>query len=75
VDHLAQRLPVSRPAVSQHLEVLKDAGLVVDRPDGNGRIYPLDPEGCDDFPTSTGSGSAPRPPQSQRRAEQEKPDE
>jgi len=36
---LAAHLPVSRPAVSQHLKVLKDAGLVTDRPDGNRRIY------------------------------------
>jgi DNA-binding transcriptional ArsR family regulator len=36
---------VSRPAVSQHLKVLKDAGLVLDRPAGNRRIYHLNPEG------------------------------
>jgi DNA-binding transcriptional ArsR family regulator len=36
---------VSRPAVSQHLKVLKDAGLVIDRPVGNRRIYQLNPEG------------------------------
>jgi len=40
-----RELPVSRPAVSQHLKVLKDARLVVDRPAGNRRIYQLDPEG------------------------------
>jgi DNA-binding transcriptional ArsR family regulator len=45
VGELAGELPVSRPAVSQHLRVLKDAGLVVDRPAGNRRIYQLDPEG------------------------------
>ena len=38
-------MPVSRPAVSQHLKVLKDAGLVVDRADGNRRIYAVDPDG------------------------------
>jgi DNA-binding transcriptional ArsR family regulator len=38
-------LPVSRPAVSQHLKVLKGAGLVVDRPAGNRRIYQLEPDG------------------------------
>jgi DNA-binding transcriptional ArsR family regulator len=38
-------LPVSRPAVSQHLRVLKDARLVTDRRDGNRRIYQLDPDG------------------------------
>jgi DNA-binding transcriptional ArsR family regulator len=45
VGELASRLPVTRPAVSQHLKVLKDAGLVVDRPDGNRRIYQVDPTG------------------------------
>jgi DNA-binding transcriptional ArsR family regulator len=47
VRELADDLPVSRPAVSQHLKVLKDAGLVVDHPDGTRRIYQLDPEGVD----------------------------
>jgi DNA-binding transcriptional ArsR family regulator len=45
VGELASELPVSRPAVSQHLKVLKDAGLVVDRRAGNRRIYQLDPVG------------------------------
>jgi DNA-binding transcriptional ArsR family regulator len=45
VVELAGELPVSRPAVSQHLKVLKDAGLVIDRPDGTRRIYCVDPEG------------------------------
>jgi DNA-binding transcriptional ArsR family regulator len=45
VGELASELPVSRPAVSQHLKVLKDARLVVDRRDGNRRIYQLDPDG------------------------------
>ena len=45
VGELARELQVSRPAVSQHLKVLKDAGLVVDRPAGNRRIYQLDPDG------------------------------
>jgi DNA-binding transcriptional ArsR family regulator len=45
VGELARELPVSRPAVSQHLKVLKDARLVVDRPDGNRRIYQVDPAG------------------------------
>jgi DNA-binding transcriptional ArsR family regulator len=45
VGELARDLPVSRPAVSQHLRVLKDAGLVVDRPAGARRIYQLDPDG------------------------------
>jgi DNA-binding transcriptional ArsR family regulator len=45
VGELAGELPVSRPAVSQHLKVLKGAGLVVDRPAGSRRIYHLDPAG------------------------------
>jgi DNA-binding transcriptional ArsR family regulator len=45
VGELAAELPVSRPAVSQHLKVLKDAGLVVDRPAGNRRIYHVNPDG------------------------------
>ena len=45
VGDLARELPVSRPAVSQHLAVLKEAGLVVDRQDGTRRLYQLDPDG------------------------------
>jgi DNA-binding transcriptional ArsR family regulator len=45
VGELAEGLPVTRPAVSQHLRVLKDAGLVFDRPDGTRRLYQLDPDG------------------------------
>jgi DNA-binding transcriptional ArsR family regulator len=45
VGELARELPVSRPAVSQHLKVLKDAGLVIDRPVGTRRIYQLNPDG------------------------------
>jgi DNA-binding transcriptional ArsR family regulator len=45
VGQLAAGLPVSRPAVSQHLKVLKRAGLVVDRAVGNRRVYALDPGG------------------------------
>jgi DNA-binding transcriptional ArsR family regulator len=45
VGELARRLPVTRPAVSQHLKVLKDAGLVIDRRAGNRRIYQLHPDG------------------------------
>ena len=45
VGELAGGLPVSRPAVSQHLKVLKEAGLVIDTRAGNRRIYRLDPEG------------------------------
>lgn len=45
VSEIASGLPVSRPAVSQHLKVLKQAGLVVDHADGVRRIYRIDPEG------------------------------
>jgi DNA-binding transcriptional ArsR family regulator len=45
VGELARGLPVSRPAVSQHLKVLKDAGLVVDKRAGKQRIYQVDPDG------------------------------
>ena len=47
VGELAREFPVSRPAVSQHLRVLKDAGLVVDRRDGNRRLYAVDRTGVD----------------------------
>jgi DNA-binding transcriptional ArsR family regulator len=43
VGELAEELPVSRPAVSQHLKVLKDAGLVFDRASGTRRVYHVDP--------------------------------
>lgn len=45
VNELARLLPVSRPAVSQHLRVLKEAGLVTDTRDGTRRLYQLNPEG------------------------------
>jgi DNA-binding transcriptional ArsR family regulator len=45
VGVLANRLPISRPAVSQHLRVLKAAGLVLDRPSGTRRLYEIDPAG------------------------------
>ena len=44
VTSLADALPVSRPAVSQHLKVLKDVGLVTDRADGTRRIYTVQPD-------------------------------
>jgi DNA-binding transcriptional ArsR family regulator len=47
VGEVAKGLPVSRPAVSQHLKVLKEAGLVIDRPDGTRRLYQLDPTGIE----------------------------
>jgi DNA-binding transcriptional ArsR family regulator len=49
VTELAGELPVSRPAVSQHLKVLKEAGLVSDRAVGNRRIYRMDPRGLQDL--------------------------
>jgi DNA-binding transcriptional ArsR family regulator len=45
VNELARKMPVSRPAVSQHLKVLKNAGLVMDSRKGTRRLYQLDPEG------------------------------
>ena len=47
VREIADRLPISRPAVSRHLRVLKDAGLVGDQPDGTRRVYELREEGVD----------------------------
>jgi DNA-binding transcriptional ArsR family regulator len=45
VGEIARTLPVSRPAVSQHLKVLKDAGMVADRAEGTRRVYHIDPAG------------------------------
>jgi DNA-binding transcriptional ArsR family regulator len=45
VGEIARGLPVSRPAVSQHLKVLKAAGLVRDRAEGTRRVYSIDPHG------------------------------
>jgi DNA-binding transcriptional ArsR family regulator len=45
VGDIAHAMPVSRPAVSQHLKVLKEAGLVTDRAEGTRRVYYLDPKG------------------------------
>ena len=45
VGELAKGMPVSRPAVSQHLKVLKEAGLVTDEADGTRRVYHIDPDG------------------------------
>ena len=47
VQQIADQLPISRPAVSRHLRLLKDAGLVVDEPDGTRRIYRLRDEGVE----------------------------
>ncbi len=63
VADIAAELPVSRPAVSQHLRVLKDAGLVTERREGTRRLYRLDPDGLgelrdyfDDFWTEALAG-------------------
>ena len=47
VQELADRLPISRPAVSRHLKLLKDAGLVTDRAEGTRRLYRLHDEGIE----------------------------
>ena len=47
VGELASHFPVSRPAISQHLRILKDANLVLDRPEGTRRLYELNPAGFD----------------------------
>lgn len=47
VQQIADELPISRPAVSRHLRLLKDAGLVADEADGTRRIYQLRDEGID----------------------------
>ena len=49
VGELAEGLPVTRPAVSQHLTVLKDAGLVTDRKVGTRRLYQVDPQALADL--------------------------
>jgi len=47
VGQLAEALPISRPAVSRHLRLLKEAGMVAERPEGTRRIYHLEQEGAD----------------------------
>jgi DNA-binding transcriptional ArsR family regulator len=49
VGEIAARLPVSRPAVSQHLRVLKEAGLVTERQNGTRRLYRVNPDGLDEL--------------------------
>ena len=49
VGELAELVPVSRPAVSQHLKVMKEVGLVRDERDGTRRIYHLDPDGVSEM--------------------------
>ena len=48
VAEISRGLPVSRPAVSQHLRVLKDAGLVFARPQGTRQLYQVDPSGIEE---------------------------
>ena len=47
VGKLARDFPISRPAISQHLYILKQANLVLDRPEGNRRLYQINPDGFD----------------------------
>jgi DNA-binding transcriptional ArsR family regulator len=47
VQQLADELPISRPAVSRHLRLLKEAGLVADRPEGTRRLYRLHDDGIE----------------------------
>ena len=47
VGQIAREFPISRPAISQHLRVLKDANLVIDRPAGTRRLYELNPAGVE----------------------------
>jgi DNA-binding transcriptional ArsR family regulator len=47
VQEIAEAMPISRPAVSRHLRLLKDAGLVVERAEGTRRIYQLQAQGVD----------------------------
>lgn len=49
VTEIAEQLPISRPAVSQHLKVLQEAGLVRSSPKGTARIYAVRPEGLEDL--------------------------
>ena len=58
---LADALPISRPAVSRHLKLLKDAGLVVDRAEGTRRLYRLHDEGIEAV-RATSSRCGARPP-------------
>ena len=49
VGEIADGLPISRPAVSQHLRVLKEAGLVTERKEGTRRLYRIEPDGLKDL--------------------------
>ena len=58
VQELADRLPISRPAVSRHLRLLKEAGLVADRAEGTRRLYRLHDEGIEAQPARLGRRDA-----------------
>ena len=62
VGELADQLPVSRPAVSQHLRLLKDAGLVFSETQGTRRIYRVNPDGVTALLEYLTRATAPRPP-------------
>jgi DNA-binding transcriptional ArsR family regulator len=71
VVEIARGLPVGRPAVSQHLKVLKDAGLVVDHAAGTRRVYEINPEGLkelEDYARSFWSAALTRYQRAARRA-------
>src|SRR5262249_43508918 len=72
VGEIADELPVSRPAVSQHLRVLKEAGLVTERRNGTRRIYRLGPGGVGALPGHIGDFSSEAPPPLKALAEDER---
>jgi DNA-binding transcriptional ArsR family regulator len=77
VVELARRLPVGRPAVSQHLKVLKDAGLVTDQAVGTRRVYQLNPQGLQelqDYARSFWSAALPRYQRAARQAAEQPSD-
>jgi len=61
VGELADQLPISRPAVSQHLKALKEGGLVVSHAEGTRRIYRLNPQGVAALPLSWNTAPRHRP--------------
>jgi DNA-binding transcriptional ArsR family regulator len=75
VVEIARGLPVGRPAVSQHLKVLKEAGLVTDHPVGTRRVYQIDPDGLkglEDYARSFWSAALTRYGRAARRRASEK---
>jgi DNA-binding transcriptional ArsR family regulator len=76
VVEIARGLPVGRPAVSQHLKVLKDAGLVIDHAAGTRRLYQINPEGLEglqDYARSFWSAALTRYQRAARRAAETAP--